>query len=78
MVIEKWNVMESLYMTVITITTVGFREVRDVSGTGRIFTVIILFSEMGIMAYILGMVAQVMVEFQIRSLIERKKLELII
>lgn len=76
MIIEGWHFFESLYMTVITITTVGFREVKTVSGAGRIFTIFIIFSGMGIMAYILGMVAQAMVDFQVRSIIGRKKLGL--
>jgi len=76
MSIEGWNMLDSIYMTVISITTVGFREVREISETGRIFTIFIIFLGMGIMAYILGMVAQAMVDFQVRSIIGRKKLGL--
>ncbi len=76
MSIEGWNLLDSIYMTVISITTVGFREVREISETGRIFTIFIIFLGMGIMAYILGMVAQAMVDFQVRSIIGRKKLGL--
>ena len=72
--IEGWEIIDAVYMTVITITTVGFREVRDVSEAGRIFTLIIIFMGMGIMAYTLGMVAQVMVDFQVRSIFGRRKL----
>ncbi len=74
MIIEKWNLLDAIYMTIITITTVGFREVKDVSEAGRIFTLFIIFSGMGIMAYTLGMVAQVMVDFQVRSIFGRRKL----
>jgi voltage-gated potassium channel len=76
MFIERWDLSDALYMTVITITTVGFREVNTVSGSGRIFTLILIFMGMGIFAYTLGMVAQVMVEFQVRSILGRKKLGL--
>ena len=72
--IEGWPVFESLYMTVITITTVGFGEIRAVSESGRLFTVFLIFLGMGIMAYTLGMVAQMMVEVQVRSIIGRRKL----
>ena len=34
--LEGWKFFDSLYMTVITITTVGFKEVRDISGPGRL------------------------------------------
>jgi len=74
MAIEGWPLLEGLYMTVITITTVGYGEVRTVSEPGRIFTVFLIFAGMGIMAYTLGIVAQIMVEFQVRDLIGRRKL----
>jgi len=74
MTIEGWHALEALYMTVITITTVGYGEVRAVSETGRVFTVFIIFMGMGIMAYTLGMVAQMMVEVQVSSIIGRRKL----
>ena len=66
--IEKWSVLDSLYMTIITITTVGYKEVKTVSMPGRVFTIVIIFSGMGIMAYTLGMVAQMMVQFQVSSI----------
>ena len=74
MLFEHWDFMDALYMTVITITTVGYREVGPVSGTGRIFTIFIIFFGVGIIAYILGLAAQVMVDTQVRSLIGRRKL----
>jgi voltage-gated potassium channel len=76
MIIEKWGFLESFYMTVITITTVGYGEIREVSELGRIFTIIVIFTGMGIMAYTLGMVAQAMVELQLMSILGRRKLGL--
>lgn len=74
MIIEKWHFMEALYMTVITITTVGYGEIRTVSETGRIFTIFLIFLGIGNMGYILGMMAQTMVEFQLRSFLGKRKL----
>ena len=74
--LEEWSLLDSLYMTVISITTVGFSEVGEVSDEGRVFTIFIIFSGIGIIAYILGMIAQAMVELQVRSIIGRKKLGL--
>jgi voltage-gated potassium channel len=76
MVLENWEMLDSLYMTVITITTVGFREVKEVSPAGRVFTLILIFMGMGIMAFAVGMVAQLMVDLQVRSLLGRRKLGL--
>ncbi len=74
MVIEKWRFLDALYMTVITITTVGFKEVGKVSDAGRIFTLVLIFVGMGIIGYTLGTAAQIMVEFQLGNMIGRRKL----
>ena len=42
MTIEGWLWREALYMTVITVTAVGFAEVRELSEPGRDFTMILL------------------------------------
>jgi voltage-gated potassium channel len=74
MIIEEWHFLEALYMTVITITTVGYGETRNLDGQGRIFTIFLIFMGMGSVAYTLGIVAQAMVELQIRSIFGRRKL----
>lgn len=74
MVIEKWDFLDALYMTVITITTVGFGEIHPVSEDGRIFTIILIFAGIGIVAYILGLVAQTMVAFQMSKILGRRRL----
>ncbi|MCP4681142.1 MAG: potassium channel family protein, partial [Desulfobacterales bacterium] len=74
MIIEGWRFLDALYMTVITITTVGYGEIRAVSEPGRVFTIFVIFLGMGIMAYTVGMVAQVMIELQISSILGRRKL----
>jgi voltage-gated potassium channel len=75
MLIEKWRFLDALYMTVITISTVGYREVGELSDGGRIFTLFIIFSGMGIIAYLLSMFAQAMVDLQVTSILGRRKLD---
>lgn len=51
MLIEGWNALDALYMTTITLTTVGFGEVRQLSGPGRIFTIGLILSGIGLLTY---------------------------
>jgi len=54
MLIEGWSAYEALYMTVITIATVGFTELHPLSETGRIFTIVLIFGGVGGAAYTLS------------------------
>ena len=47
-IIEGWHFIEALYMTVITLTTVGFTEVQPLSERSRIFTILLI--SLGIVA----------------------------
>ena len=73
--IEGWPLIDSLYMTVITVSTVGFKEVFDLSPTGRLFTITLIIVGVGFIAYGAGSIVQFMVEGQLRSILGRKKLE---
>ncbi|MDO9288636.1 MAG: NAD-binding protein [Thermodesulfovibrionales bacterium] len=75
MVIEGWNCIDSLYMTIITIASVGYREVHDLSPNGRIFTIILIIGGVGSVAYTLTTVAKIVLEGEIKEIFGRKRLE---
>ena len=75
MIIEKWNLLDAAYMTAITLATVGFMEVHELSPIGRIFTIILIFSGVGYFVYIAGLVIQSIVEGEIQSILGRKRLD---
>jgi voltage-gated potassium channel len=75
MTIEKWQPLDSLYMTVITLSTVGFKEVHDLSDGGKVFTMFLIVVGVSVLGYIVGSLAQIMFEGQIQRVIGRKKVE---
>ena len=54
--IENYSFLEALYMTVITAATVGFQEVKPLSESGRIFTIILIVTNLGIFAYAISII----------------------
>ncbi|MCK5507085.1 MAG: potassium channel protein [Desulfobacterales bacterium] len=75
MLLEGWNCFDALYMTVITLTTVGYGETHELSGTGKAFTLILILVGAGVLFYIISMIAEFVVEGQIREVLGRHKLE---
>ncbi|MFH2011862.1 MAG: potassium channel protein [Pseudomonadota bacterium] len=73
--IEKWDFLDSLYMTIITIATVGYGEVSRLSIHGKIFTIGLIAVGVGIAAYIVGSITRMMIEGEIRRILGRRKLE---
>ena len=75
MLIEGWSILDSVYMTVLTLATVGFREVNPLSQAGLIFTIFLMIFGIGIIAYSIGVFAQFMVEGQLQKVLGRRQLE---
>jgi voltage-gated potassium channel len=73
--IEGWDFLDALYMTVITIATVGFGEVHIISPAGRIFTLVLIFLGVGYFLYVVGNFIQFLVEGRIRLILGRRKLD---
>jgi voltage-gated potassium channel len=67
--------LDALYMTVITVTTVGYREVFPLDQWGKIFTMVILIVGVGTLFYAAGLVVQMFLEGQIGTLFNRRKME---
>ncbi len=74
MLIEGWDLLDSLYMAVITVTTVGFEEVHALSRMGRLFSIVLILSGVGSIFYALSVVAGVILEGEIRVILGRRKL----
>ena len=73
--IEGWPWTDSVYMTVITISTVGFGEIRPLSPIGRVFTGGLIVLGVSTTAYAISTLADVIVAGEFRSLIWRKRMQ---
>jgi voltage-gated potassium channel len=74
-VIEGWGLLESIYVTVMTLTTVGYGDFAPQSRTGMVFTMALVAVGVGTMLYTVGLVAQTMVEGRLMNLMGRGKME---
>ena len=73
--IEGWSFLESLYMTILTFTTVGYNEVRPLSTQGRIFTTFLVLGGVATMLYTLTAVVHYVVEEEfVRSFLRRNRM----
>jgi voltage-gated potassium channel len=75
MVIEGWNFLDALYMTIITLTTVGFKEIHDLTLNGRLFTIVLLMGGVGTVFYALSIGAKVIIEGELQEIYGRKRVE---
>ena len=74
MAVERWGFFDSLYMTIITLTTVGYMEVHPLSNIGRAFTIILILTGVGTMLYVLSVGARILLEGELREIFGRRKL----
>jgi voltage-gated potassium channel len=71
MAIEHMSTLDALYMTVITISTVGYEEVKPLGTGGRIFTMGLIVTGVGTAFYIFAALTQFVVEGQLRAVFGR-------
>jgi voltage-gated potassium channel len=69
MLIEHMSFLDALYMTVITITTVGYEEVKPLDTAGRLFTIAIIFVGVGTAYYVFAAITEVVVSGQFREFV---------
>jgi voltage-gated potassium channel len=58
MLVEDWSAFDALYMTMITVTTIGYGETHPLSMGGRMFTILFILFGVGIAAYSLTILVE--------------------
>jgi voltage-gated potassium channel len=73
MLIEEWDFIDSFYMTIITISTVGFREVAELSVYGKLFTAFLIISSFGTFAYAITSITRYLVGGEYKRYLKENK-----
>lgn len=75
MVVEGWGLFDALYMSVITLTTVGYHEVHPLSDGGRVVVLVYLAVGLGVLLYGLTVIGEFLVAIRLTELRGRRKME---
>jgi voltage-gated potassium channel len=71
--LEDYSLLEAFYMTVITISTVGFTEVKPLSDQGRLFTSIYIVFNLGIIAFAISVITTYLFEGELKRVLDEFK-----
>ena len=72
--IEGWGWFDGLYMTVITLATIGYGETHPLTQEGRVFTLVLIFVGVVIFGFVISSITQVLIETELESVLGRRKL----
>jgi voltage-gated potassium channel len=74
-VLEHYSLLDALYMTVITISTVGYKEVHPLSDTGKVFAMILIVTNLGLFTYIISTFTSFFLDGEFRKHLKIRKME---
>lgn len=74
MTIEGWPFLDALYMVVITLSTIGYREVHELSMPGRVFLIGFIILGVGSFLYVVSTTAEFIIEGHLKGILGRKKM----
>lgn len=67
--------LDSLYQTITTITTVGFRELGDFGTAEKVFTIVVIVTGVGTVLYTFSLAVQLVVEGELKKLVGRRRMD---
>jgi voltage-gated potassium channel len=70
-----FGLLDSVFQTVTTITTVGFKEIHPLTTAGKIFTIVLILAGTGTALYAFGLLLELLVEGHLGRHIERRRME---
>jgi voltage-gated potassium channel len=73
--IEGWSWFDSLYMVVITLSTVGYQEVHPLTFAGRVFCIALIVSGVALVFLMIGAATQALLEFELVKVFGKRRME---
>lgn len=73
--IEGWSFLDALYMSVITVTTVGLTEVKELDAAGRMFTIVLVLGGVAVFSYAITTLANYLIAGELQGMLGRKRMQ---
>jgi voltage-gated potassium channel len=73
--LEGWSLFDGLYMVATTLTTVGYKEVHDLSPAGRVFNLFLIATGVALAFLGIGFLTQALLEFELGRFVGRRRME---
>ena len=75
MLLQHFTFIEALYMTTITLASVGFSETRPLDNTGRVFTICLILANLGILTYVVTKISRFLFDGEFIKLYKQLSME---
>jgi voltage-gated potassium channel len=75
MLIERMNLLNAFYMTIITLSTVGYGEVQALSSSGKMFDVMLILFGVVLGGFVASVIGQVVIEGQFQEMVLQRKIQ---
>jgi voltage-gated potassium channel len=72
--VQKWSFLDALYMTVITLTTVGYGETHPLDAAGKIYTIILILTGAGVVLYVISDMVEIFLRLNLGARHMRNKI----
>jgi voltage-gated potassium channel len=73
--IEGWDWFDSFYMVIITLSTIGYQEVHQLSHAGRVFNIFLITAGVALVFLMIGALTQALLEFELVKVFGRRRME---
>ena len=73
--IEGWGWFDSFYMVIITLSTIGYQEVHQLSHAGRVFNIFLIIAGVALVFLMIGALTQALLEFELVKVFGRRRME---